>query len=79
MNTLHESVYGRIVRDLMDSHSELMFKFSPIELSLIIDEHVKQVCDNWPEDQGFGSSDSYGILQGVVRELTQRAEKLESK
>jgi len=74
MPTLSEAVFGRVVRDLINQHSGLMFKFAPSELDQIIAPIVADVCDDWPEDQGFGTSDSYGIMQSVIHELNARLE-----
>ena len=66
---LTDSVAERIVRNIKTKFPELVEKHGEHQVYAIAQEEAGWLCDDWPEGEGFGTSDAYGPYKATVERL----------
>ncbi len=75
---LTDSLVNRMYHKLREQHPEVFDRHSTTEITNTIKDNVSWITDDWPEGEGFGSSDSYGIWQGILRDFGLKNDMSES-
>jgi len=75
---LQRNVTDRIMRQIESNYPEIINEYGRKEVREEADENSYNLTHNWPEDEGFGSSDSYGAYANTLAAfgvyLTKRLE-----
>jgi|GEM_PF-4448263 len=66
---LTDNVAARIIRYLERENPDVFKQHGSEYVYDIAHQNAHDLCYDWPEGEGFGSSDAYGAIQGTLRDL----------
>ncbi len=64
---LTQNVVDGVVRHIMMNYPHIIQQHGQDTVKQVAYENTSWLTDDWPEDEGFGSSDSYGPVKGTLK------------
>jgi hypothetical protein len=66
---LTDDITSMLINRIAKYVPEVFSQHGPEHVYNIVRDNVAWITDDWPEDEGFGSSDSYGAWKSTMRDL----------